>query len=644
MIIMKQRILFLVLAAVLPFLSSCSDYLDKRPDDQLDIDSAFENSTNLDRWLAYIYDGIPQFYADSNWDMIGKDATIPANWISVGNQVCNYQTGNWTPSNGQIINFWTDFSKRIRSAYIFIEKAHPLTDVSQNDIDIMKAECRFFIAYFHSLLVMTYGAVPIISEAAPTTNAEDLMVEQRPFYEVVDWCANEFYEVSRLLPVSYSDQANDYGRATSLWALAMRARLLTFAASPLVNGNPDMASVVNCNGEQIFSTSYDPQRWRDAMDANKELIDAAEANDYELYEAPSVDGEADPYMSYFGALMLRRNQGNYEIIMPRTEDGAGWMDKKSAPRSIADQAGVIGVTQDLVDAFFMANGKVAITGYNADGQPRINEDSGYSETGFSEADQIAETQYFYNDPKGVEGRTSNILAPKGTYNMYCNREPRFYVSVLWNQAFHWGKTHKDNGTTAKYTDFFFNGEDGGPYQDAPTSGYLMKKRVSPDYAGNNDVGSYRNRHGIIYRLAEAYLSYAECLYEYGVSTGQYAKYESEVLRYINRIRKRAGIPEYGSAELPVPSESEMRDLIRRERRVELNCEAGIRWSDVRRWKQAADVLDGWFYGMDVSQDKNHSEEFYKRVPYQQRRFISYWWPIPQDDIDRNTNLRQLPGW
>ena len=122
-----------MLAAILPFISGCSDYLDKRPDDQLDIESAFENSKNLDRWLAYIYDGIPQFYGDSNWDMIGKDCTTPAEWISVGNNVCNYQVGNWTPTNGQIIQYWSNLPKRIRSAYIFIEKAHPLTDVSQKE-------------------------------------------------------------------------------------------------------------------------------------------------------------------------------------------------------------------------------------------------------------------------------------------------------------------------------------------------------------------------------------------------------------------------------------------------------------------------------------------------------------------------------
>ena len=203
---MKQRILSYILSGALALLSlsSCSDYLDKEPDDQLDLTTAFENSKNLDRWLAYIYDGIPQQYQDSNWDMIADDAMTPTSWAAVGNKVPLYCEGNWTPSSTAIITFWSDFPKRIRSAYLFLQYAHPLTDVSAKEIDYMKAECRFFIAYYHSVLAMTYGAVPLITEAAPTTDAEDMMLKQRPFYEVVDWCANEFLEVSKLLPVKYA--------------------------------------------------------------------------------------------------------------------------------------------------------------------------------------------------------------------------------------------------------------------------------------------------------------------------------------------------------------------------------------------------------------------------------------------------------
>lgn len=90
----------------------------------------------------------------------------------------------------------------------------------------------FFIAYYHAMMAMTYGAVPIIREAAVELSGESLLLKQEPFDVVVDWAANELLEASRQLPASY-DEANKYGRITSLICLAMRARLLTFAASDL---------------------------------------------------------------------------------------------------------------------------------------------------------------------------------------------------------------------------------------------------------------------------------------------------------------------------------------------------------------------------------------------------------------------------
>ena len=178
----------------------------------------------------------------------------------------------------------------------------------------------------------------------------------------------------------------------------------------------------------------------------------------------------------------------------------------------------------------------------------------------------------------------------------------------------------------------------------------MKKRIAPDYCGSSSSGEFNKRYGVIYRLAEAYLSYAESLYEYSVSEGvdEYATNKTEIVEYINRIRARAGIPEYGSESLgdidDVASQAGLtvRDLIRRERRIELNCEGGLSWQDLRRWKLAETELNGPFYGMNMYATTR--DEFYVRTSYQTRVFKSYWWPVPQDDIDRNPNLRQLPGW
>ena len=642
---MKNKIRkYIALGMIAMFsLSSCSDYLDKEPDDQLTLETVFENKTNMERWLAYIYNATPKFYNYDGADAVADELAPSVGWESQGFKAILYQNGNWTSASGGVINYWETFPMRIRQAYIFIKYAHALPDVTEKEVNYMKAECRFFIAYFHAVMAMTYGAVPIIRDATEEITGETLLLKQEPFNTVVDWAANELLETSKLLP-AYYDEDNKYGRITSIICLAMRARLLTFAASPLVNGNqdPDMVNMKNCDGVSIFDSTFKPERWKTAVDANKLLIDEAEKAGHKLY-IETIGDDVDAFQSYQNALMLRYNQGNMEILFPRTYDDAGYFDRQANPRSMGG-AGAIGVTQSLVDAFFMNNGLVPITGYTNDGAtPVINSESGYSETGYSTVDESYKTTWMYATKGGTEQETEHVIVPKNTYKMYCGREPRFYISVLYNEEYPWGKD-KSNAKN-KFANFFSGGEDGGPSHDSPSAGYLIRKRVDPSAIPASSSGTYKKRQGVLYRLAEAYLSYAESLYEYSVAMGTYTDNETEILDYINRVRYRAGIPQYGKGADQIPvTEAQLRDLIRRERRVELNCEAGIRFDDLRRWKEAETALNGKFYGMNALAKSTERDEYYKRTLYQTRRFISYWWPIPQDDIDKNTNLRQLPGW
>ena len=642
---MKNKIRkYIALGMIAMFsLSSCSDYLDKEPDDQLTLETVFENKTNMERWLAYIYNATPKFYNYDGADAVADELAPSVGWESQGFKAILYQNGNWTSASGGVINYWETFPMRIRQAYIFIKYAHALPDVTEKEVNYMKAECRFFIAYFHAVMAMTYGAVPIIRDATEEITGETLLLKQEPFNTVVDWAANELLETSKLLP-AYYDEDNKYGRITSIICLAMRARLLTVAASPLVNGNqdPDMVNMKNCDGVSIFDSTFKPERWKTAVDANKLLIDEAEKAGHKLY-IETIGDDVDAFQSYQNALMLRYNQGNMEILFPRTYDDAGYFDRQANPRSMGG-AGAIGVTQSLVDAFFMNNGLVPITGYTNDGAtPVINSESGYSETGYSTVDESYKTTWMYATKGGTEQETEHVIVPKNTYKMYCGREPRFYISVLYNEEYHWGKD-KSNAKN-KFANFFSGGEDGGPSHDSPSAGYLIRKRVDPSAIPASSSGTYKKRQGVLYRLAEAYLSYAESLYEYSVAMGTYTDNETEILDYINRVRYRAGIPQYGKGADQIPvTEAQLRDLIRRERRVELNCEADIRFDDLRRWKEAETALNGKFYGMNALAKSTERDEYYKRTLYQTRRFISYWWPIPQDDIDKNTNLRQLPGW
>ena len=79
---MKNSILkFIVLSIITTFtFSSCSDYLDKQPDDQLDLESVFENKKNMERWLAYIYRGLPEYYTYDGPDAIADELIPSVGW------------------------------------------------------------------------------------------------------------------------------------------------------------------------------------------------------------------------------------------------------------------------------------------------------------------------------------------------------------------------------------------------------------------------------------------------------------------------------------------------------------------------------------------------------------------------------------
>lgn len=603
-------------------LTSCVDYLDKEPDTELTLPMVFEDKTRIEGWLANVYSHVPDPYwgyaRKLGWDILSDDMTASERWRQWDWKVIPMLLGEWTPSTDWDGNYWARLPQLIREANIFIENVHPLPEqgISATEVTYMKAEMRFMIAYYYYLLSNTYGPVPFKPNyIAPTDfNLADLMEGQRPYYEVVDWVDKELQEVAKILPAKYTE-ARKYGRATSIMCLAVRARMLLFAASPLVNGNPDYANHKNKDGENLFSTTEDKSKWAYAAQACKELIDAAEAAGHKLYTVENEDGTIDPFMSYQNLFLTRYDEGNTEILFARPGGSEYGEYEKHATPQVSGGSGGLGVTQSLVDAFFTENGLP------------INDDSEYVESGFSGSDETRDNTVWDTEVNG------GAITKSGTYNMYCHREPRFYITVSYNNSYF---------TQEKRLFNFFNGSADNPHtHDAPQNGYLIRKKISPDL--NVKQGTYKYRPGIVYRLGEAYLNYAEALNESDPGNG-------DILVYLNKIRERAGIRQYTTGatdenyiHVDLNDQAEMRKLIRAERRVELSCE-GIRYDDLRRWKEAENVLNGDFYGMNFS-GKDPSS-FYVRTPYLKRVYKKayYWFPIHQSEMDKNDKLVQSPYW
>lgn len=635
--------------------TNCQDFIDNAPDDTLTMEMVFNDKTRMEDWLSGVYNKIPDPYwglmKDYGYDILGDDLDPSQRWEQFwGDGALKYRTGQWYTNSSWGGSLWNQAPIRIRSAYQFIENAHALPDqgVTESDIEMMKNECRFLIAYYYWLMTEAYGSVPFFDGLA-NVNDDNLMRGQEPFDSMVDWIDTQLVDLSQKLPVSWMNKSTQfYGRATSIMCLAVRARMLLFAASPLVNGNEWYKGFKNYDGRERFAQSYDANKWKRAATACKELIDAAHAAGHDLIREYNADGSIDPFMSCYNLFFLRGDL-NKEALFCRPDCNYWDFEAHATPRGASGNGG-LGITQTLVDAFYMKDGSIPISSYKGNyGIPNINAESGYTERGFSAQKDIRKTKYnLYRgcpgatvDSVGADGCTYNQVAAAGTYNMYVNREPRFYLTVMWNRQWY----HQ----ASRETQFMSNEPDGGPTHDAPQSGYLNRKKVSLEQKNRDGIHPYRP--GILYRLGEAYLNYAEALNECDPGN-------PDILKYLNLIRERAGVPQYGTGTdsngfkmITLNGQEEVRQAIYRERRVELCCEDGIRYFDLRRWKKAEDVLDQPMYGMNfsgtkLSDDPNDQDAYFKRTQYLVRKYERkyYWWPVHQTEVDKDPTIVQAPFW
>lgn len=597
---------------------SC-DFLDKRPDDQLTMEMVFNNADNTRAWLSGIYNVIP----DPLWDyssyaygysmMCDEAHMASALGVFGWGYLMNVQQGSWTPTVlVPAKNIWNETYQKVRSALIFLEnvKAIPDQRLTSNMVENYKCEARFLIAYYYSRMLEVYGPFPLVKDITEVESVGlstvPLMKERTPYDEIVDYLDKELLELSELLPVKY-EEVTDEGRPTKGMCLAVRARMLLFAASPLFNGNKDYANIVNANGTHLFNQTYDREKWKKAIDATKLVIDMPE---YELYKEYNGDGSIDALMSCMN-VHLTGVQYNKEIIFPFPKKTDWQYEYHILPRG-SGWAGCLAATQNLVDAFFMKNGL------------SINDDgSGYKATGFSTQDVAYKTKYRYASAANQEG----VVTKAGTFNMYVNREPRFYVNIGYHGQY--CSFDKSNRTI----NFLNGGNDGKPSHDSPITGYQFRKAVNPTV--QHGVG-YPYKPGIIIRLAEMYLNYAEALTEY-----DYEANKNEAQKYVNFIRERGGLPNLESSL----SREEMIDAIIKERRVEFAFEGGMRYMDLRRWKLMGKVLSSSpIKGMNVEAKTN--SDYFKIVEIQQRVFSEkmYLWPIYQTYMDNNSKLVQNKGY
>lgn len=636
------------LATVL--LSACGDFFEELPGVQLDLDGTFNNRQKTREFLNNVYTYIPddvtgeRYYGNTadRYGGIWGGASMEANWSWDWHNSHKWNLGETSAGSDYVTFWWKHYYAGISKASTFMKYVGANPELSEYEKTVWTAEARALRALYYFYLLRQYGPCVLHGEepVALDTPASELLRPRNTVDECVNYIVQEFDAAAEILPAVYN--GTNLGYIDRGQCKGFKAKVLLYAASPLFNGNKTFESVQNEDGTHLFPQTFEQSKWERARDAYKEFMDEFVPGTYDLHVV-TTDGKKDPYESYRQITTGCYHDSKENISMKLVWHGD--LNYAITPYhkhiNVGEIRGGLGlaISQDIVDMFYTNKGLT------------IEADPDYKEYGFG---VTPSSEYYgsagnYNDPV-VTTRNYFKANSNLTLKQWENREPRFYVCVTFN-----GSTWLNTKTTAGEvtTELHYNGNSGNAAagHDAPYTGYGWRKTARASTESGRD-----NHFSCNLRLADMYLGYAETLSATNDFTG--------AMQYVNKVRSRAGVPEYGTGtdengltRISYPANREEVDKrIRRERLVELALEAN-HFFDVRRWMVADMAIgDGWiypsykkggeggeFHGLNYRYDP---PEFFRKVVLQNRIFEKrhYFMPIPDAEVRRNPKMVQNFDW
>lgn len=691
---MKRIALILSAIVLITVIGGCKKYLDSDYlfDERMSTEDVFTNRDHTERWLARAY----YFLGTNAMQDIGSKKSVMFNFADdmyygdESDEYARWKRGQYIESglSGESSGIWNTAYDGIRQSSIFLSNIHMNQVISDVEKEDMKAQARFLRAYFYWILMRNFGPVPLLPEEGLdyTESYDNLALPRNSYDECADYLASELAEAAKGLTLTRSTSQTN--RPTRGSALALRARVLLFAASPLFNGKApaDVSSaLMDKQGRRLLSENYDESKWARAAAAAKDVMDLGR---YQLYVAyRKEDGNAiypatitpphdptfssnnwpfgwsdiDPYESYRALFNgdVTASQ-NPELIFSRGQnvgsENLAVMVLHQLPRFEARGYNSHGMTQKQADAYYMNDGS-DLPGMNNFYQNQTGYEGRYN-TQPRPSDTVKTNEASNYPELGVKG--------VGVHKQYVRREPRFYASVAYNGSI-W---HLDNGTTPedianknKQIFYYFDSENG--YRPGVTywlrTGIGVKKYVHPDdtrvISTNTgyDVSNIEPKVDPAIRYAEVLLIYAEALNELtgshsipsydGSKTHTVMRDVAAMKEGIQPVRIRAGIPDYTAEVYGNPDK--FRVSLKRERQIEFFAEAH-RFYDLRRWTDAPQEEAVPIYGCNTLLTKAQADYFHTPVPVPSLPTIfslkMWFWPIDWNELRSNKELTQNPGW
>ncbi|MDP4240200.1 MAG: RagB/SusD family nutrient uptake outer membrane protein [Bacteroidota bacterium] len=593
---MKKNILFILVCALI--LSSCDDLFTPASENFKTMDQMYTDASYAQGFLVNVYRTIPTYYDNSDY------ATDDAVTNQKSNSYLKMALGSWTASNNPM-NQWTAYGA-IQYINLFLEHADSVNwaaDPAASKLFCirMKGEAYGLRALFMYYLLRSHAGFtddgklmggPILNKFMGP-NA-DFNTPRATFAACVKQIYQDLDSAEAKLPLEYNDLASNAqvpARYQSITTnLAVYNRVMGQYSRQLFNGLIAKAFRVRTAllaASPAFQDPSNTSTWADAADYAAQIID---------YKG-GVNGLVSNGVTYYTNTSeidgLSNGSNPAEIIWRENlATNNGDQESQNFPPSLFGK-GYMNPTQNLVDAFPMANG------YPID----------------------------YSD---------NTKSGYNSSNPYAGRDPRFAKYIIYNGS----KEGVSNSVI--YTGSTSGTDDGINVKETSTrTGYYMKKRLRMDVNRNPASTSGKTHYNPRIRYTEMYLDYAEAANEAwgpkGTGSHAYSAYD-----IIKAIRKRAGLGINGTDPYldECSSSSDpgmMRALIRNERRLEL-CFESFRFWDLRRWKVN---LNETTRGMDVNANVYSPIDNVEIRSYQD---YMYYGPIPYSEILKYNNLVQNKGW
>ena len=323
-------------------LSSCNGFLDREEDSFIDKTATFDSYNRTKQYLTYAYTLLPDGLNRFSREAMLASATDDAEFAIESAEIQQFNNGSWNALNNPD-DVWNRYYSGISKCCTLLENTnHVNLDISRldpdkqveyanslKDIRMWRAEARFLRAYFHFELLKRYGPIPIVTSTL-SINGNYENTPRPTMKEVVDFIAKECDIAADTLELTPWRNVNDaFGRATKGAALALKSRLLLYAASPLY---------VDFGDTNEANKPTDIAMWKSAADAAKAVIDL---NQYEL-------------ASSYGDLFKNDFQ-NKEYIFVRRYAANSDFEKSNFPVSFGGKGGT-NPSQNLVNDYEMLDG------------------------------------------------------------------------------------------------------------------------------------------------------------------------------------------------------------------------------------------------------------------------------------------------